>query len=80
MVLSGGVNIVVFGMAAPAACTRFSDNYDLKEELGNLRMPFTNGRDRFNLFDEGVSGPKVRGRAKEGWLYEWDALRRTHVF
>ncbi|XP_043481239.1 calcium/calmodulin-dependent protein kinase type II alpha chain-like [Leptopilina heterotoma] len=21
-------------MAAPAACTRFSDNYDLKEELG----------------------------------------------
>ncbi|KAI4489859.1 hypothetical protein M0804_004041 [Polistes exclamans] len=22
-------------MAAPAACTRFSDNYDLKEELGN---------------------------------------------
>lgn len=23
-----------YGMAAPAACTRFSDNYDLKEELG----------------------------------------------
>jgi len=21
-------------MAAPAACTRFSDNYDIKEELG----------------------------------------------
>lgn len=31
---SSGVNIVVIGMAAPAACTRFSDNYDLKEELG----------------------------------------------
>ncbi|TDG39139.1 hypothetical protein AWZ03_014439 [Drosophila navojoa] len=23
-------------MAAPAACTRFSDNYDIKEELGNV--------------------------------------------
>lgn len=23
-----------FAMAAPAACTRFSDNYDLREELG----------------------------------------------
>lgn len=34
VVFSSEVNIVVFGMAAPAACTRFSDNYDLKEELG----------------------------------------------
>lgn len=31
---SSEVNFVVIGMAAPAACTRFSDNYDLKEELG----------------------------------------------
>lgn len=31
---SSEVNFVVIGMAAPAACTRFSDNYELKEELG----------------------------------------------
>jgi len=34
VVFSSEVNIVVLGMAAPAACTRFSDNYELKEELG----------------------------------------------
>ncbi|CAH1407304.1 unnamed protein product [Nezara viridula] len=27
-------------MAAPAACTRFSDNYDLKEELGKVQPTF----------------------------------------
>jgi len=26
-------------MAAPAACTRFSDNYDIKEELGKYVNP-----------------------------------------
>jgi hypothetical protein len=34
VVFSSEVTIVVLGMAAPAACTRFSDNYELKEELG----------------------------------------------